>query len=152
MRLRFFIEDVKGVVAVWLVNVAHAALSVSPGQGGQTGSRRGPDLLGEVPALATLLDVPKTPPPPGPFMTLGTPALGSSITPPVVRPGQKMYFSANCTWRMSKAVPRWKPAPPEKSRICPKFGLDGVGLFPPQFMFGLPSAGWLRMLNPSTRN
>jgi hypothetical protein len=45
---------------------------------------------------------------------------------------RKCYFNANCNWHMSKAVPRWKPAPPEKSRICPKFGLDGVGLLPPK--------------------
>jgi hypothetical protein len=49
---------------------------------------------------------------------------------------------------MSKAVPCWNPAPPEKSRICPKFGLDGVGLLPPQFMFGLPSAGLVEDVNP----
>ena len=54
--------------------------------------------------------------------------------------------------RMSNAVPRMKPAAPEMSRICPKFGLDGFAVLPPQFMFGIPSAGWFGMLNASKRS
>jgi hypothetical protein len=68
-----------------------------------------------------------------------------------VDPDQKMYFRANCNWRMSKAVPRTKPAAVTMSRICPKFGA-GFGLLPPQFIFGLASAGWFGMLNVSKRS
>src|ERR1700738_5316095 len=72
-------------------------------------------------------------------------------TQQVVLLNQKIYFSANCNRRMSKAGPRTNPAAVTMSQICPKFGA-GFGLLPPQFMFGLASAGWFGMLNVSKRS